>query len=588
MPAKYSHVKKRAASGSARRTGSAPQPRPHSHDRAHPHKDHRNPDPLVDRSLTQAVSAVSQLERCIARILLLRYEQDIARLFSTHLYSVSIVHLPTLMMRCIALGGPGWVAHNADCDEIKDFFRAAIGMDLRQAGERVATKSVLWSYTVLRHFALSNDVKVCRRRGLQSLLLLPHYAALDAHRAALEALPAPQFAKPAHLPAAGEGLAALEAALSGAGADPAWRVKVRVGYERLVQTLWRVAHEFSARGYGLVLREKLANKWCECGCSTDHLGEVCERAVCQEEQEKGVRSGKQREWDGRGSGVYGWGTEEEEDTWESELDFGVNEVPDDPRSEMSVGELMEWRYFRAEKEKEQGNTAFKSGYYDLAIQHYVKAGEIEPEMPHYQLNLAAAHLKLSHWIEAEAACNKALTQHKSGKGYFRRARARRMQGHTEGAIQDLRAALRLQPTNAEALAELTSLVSPPATVALADGSAAPSLHRALADPPGSSTLSPAPMSSTWASAAEGPSSAAPPAQPDRLNLAKPKAPKPLPFARCSKDDRRLKVAALPLTLDVPVDMSVVSAKGRVPAYIEVKAETFSYPSWERYTVSATD
>lgn len=38
-------------------------------------------------------------------------------------------------------------------------------------------------------------------------------------------------------------------------------------------------------------------------------------------------------------------------------------------------------------------------------------------------------------MEAEAACDKALSQHKSGKGYFRRARARKMQGHVDGAIK---------------------------------------------------------------------------------------------------------------------------------------------------------
>ena len=267
-------------------------------------------------------------------MLLLRYEQDIARLFSTRLFSVSLVHLPTLMMRCIGLCGPGWVAHNADSEDIKDFFRSAIGMDMRQAGERVATKSVLWSYTVLRHFvrtaaqcesrclsdlfsppldrgqALSNGVAICRKRGLHSLHLLPYFPALRAHLDALEAAPSPKFAKPAHLGPLTEGLEALEEACvfhygsrigAGGAWDASWRVKVRVGYERLVQTLWRVAHEFDVRGYGLVLREKLTSKWCECGCSTDHLGEVCERTVSEEELESGVRSGKQREWDGRGT-----------------------------------------------------------------------------------------------------------------------------------------------------------------------------------------------------------------------------------------------------------------------------------------------
>ena len=79
-----------------------------------------------------------------------------------------------------------------------------------------------------------------------------------------------------------------------------WRTKVRVGYERLVDTLWTVASEFDVCGYGIVLREKLTTKWCDCGCSTDHLGGVCERAVREEEEQSGTRLGKGREWDGRG------------------------------------------------------------------------------------------------------------------------------------------------------------------------------------------------------------------------------------------------------------------------------------------------
>jgi hypothetical protein len=145
MPAKYSHIKKRSASGLLKKAT------PHVHtgkDAHHP----RSPNPHIDHNISQAMTAVSQLERGIARILLIRYEQDIARLFSTRLYSIALVHLPTFVMRCVSLGGPSWVAYNSDCNEIKDFFRAIISMDMRQAGERVATKSVLWSYTALRHF----------------------------------------------------------------------------------------------------------------------------------------------------------------------------------------------------------------------------------------------------------------------------------------------------------------------------------------------------------------------------------------------------------------------------------------------------
>jgi RNA polymerase II-associated protein 3 len=150
MPAKYSHVKKKSVSGLLKKStaGGHIQTVKEVHN-------HKPPNPHIDRSISQAMSSVSQLERAIARILLIRYDQDIARLFSTRLHSIALVHLPTLAMRCISAGGSGWVAFNANCDEIKDFFRAVISMDMRQAGERVATKSVLWSYTALRHFVRS-------------------------------------------------------------------------------------------------------------------------------------------------------------------------------------------------------------------------------------------------------------------------------------------------------------------------------------------------------------------------------------------------------------------------------------------------
>lgn len=142
MAPKYSHVKKR---------GSAP-PTTTSSKKQATKQDNKKLSPHTDRNISQALTAVAQLERAISRILLIRYEQDMARLFSTHLYSVSLCHLPSLVMRCTTLGGPGWVAVNADGDEIKEFFRSVIAMDLREGGERVATKSVLWSYTALRQF----------------------------------------------------------------------------------------------------------------------------------------------------------------------------------------------------------------------------------------------------------------------------------------------------------------------------------------------------------------------------------------------------------------------------------------------------
>ncbi|KAJ7471036.1 hypothetical protein FB451DRAFT_325207 [Mycena latifolia] len=539
MPAKYSHIKKRSAAGALKKS-----PGKNSHQS-------RSPNPHVDRGISQAMTAVSQLERAIARILLLRYEQDIARLFSTRLYSIALVHLPTFVMRCVALAGPGWVAHNADADEIKDFFRAAISMDMRQAGERVATKSVLWSYTAIRHFALSNNINVCKKRGLHSMRLLPHYDALKAHLDALEAMPPAAFAKPPHLGSLQEGQDALEEACElkyASARTPApewahdWRPKVRLGYEKLSQTLWRVAREFDVRGYGMVLREKLTTKWCDCGCSTDHLGEVCERTVREDEEESGVRLGKQREWDGRGSGVYGWETEEEEDIWEIGLDFGgmdPEECDDSVESEMTIGELMEWRYLKAEREKEEGNVAFRKGDFVSAVKHYEAAYQIEPELPHYQLNLAAAHLKLSNWMEAEAACTKALAQHRSGKGYFRRARARKMLGRTDEAIRDLRSILKLQPTNTDAIQELLSLLPPSSS----------------ASSPTSSTFASSTSSSAVAEPSHTGAAAATAELHERLGIGKPKQPKPLPFARTRQDDRKLKVVLVPSpAVDAPLGL----------------------------------
>ena len=145
----------------------------------------------------------------------------------------------------------------------------------------------------------------------------------------------------------------FETSSSSADWDPDWREKIRAGYDRLSQTLWKVAKEFDVRGYGTVLREKLTSKWCDCGCSTDHLGEVCERTVKEDEEESGVRLGKQREWDGRGSGVLGWETEEEEDIWEVSLDFGAVDPGEVDDCELTIAETMEYRYLRAEREKEK-------------------------------------------------------------------------------------------------------------------------------------------------------------------------------------------------------------------------------------------
>lgn len=569
MPAKYSHVKKRTTNPKKKAAATIQSGKDSNRHKKLPNH--------LDKTITNAMSAVSQLERAIAKIFLIRFEQDIARLFSTHIFCVALIHLPTFMMRCITVGGPSWVAHNADCEEIKDFFRSVVSMDLRQAGERVSTKSVLWSYTALREFALSNNVPVCRKRGLHSLRLLPHYDSLKVHMDSLEAMPHAAFTKPPHLGALTEGLEALEEACElkygeksplrstpPPGWDHQWRIKVRMGYERLAQTLWRVAREFDVSGYGCVLREKLTTKWCDCGCSTDHLGEVCEKTVREDEEGSGVRSGKQREWDGRGSGVLGWETEEEEDIWDIDLDFGGSdsEEGDGFGSEMTIAQMMEIRFIKAEREKEFGNAAFRRGEYQRAVKHYKAAHSIEPELPHYQLNLAAAHLKLSDWLEAEEACTKALGQHRSIKGYYRRSKARRMLGKLDDAVQDLRAALKIQPSNNEALDELLSILPPDDSSRLAPSSSSLATS--------SSSTSPAPRNAGSLY--------------DHLHLPKLKQPKQLPFARSSNDDRKIKVSSIAVSYEVPLMPAGKTSTELKSKDLKTRTESFIFPSWEKYSV----
>ena len=65
--------------------------------------------------------------------------------------------------------------------------------------------------------------------------------------------------------------------------------------------------------------------------------------------------------------MYGWETEDEEDIWDIDLDF-VSVDPDEcddhthnhshshshiPEFDMTIGQLMEYRYFQAEREEEQ-------------------------------------------------------------------------------------------------------------------------------------------------------------------------------------------------------------------------------------------
>jgi len=152
---------------------------------------------------------------------------------------------------------------------------------------------------------------------------------------------------------------------------------------------------------------------------------------------------------------------------------------------------------------------------------------------------------------------------------------------------DLRALIRLQPYNAEAISELAALLPP-------------------------NPLSVQPTKSAMA----GCSSSA--AKDDHLDLPKPRLPKPLPFETTDEDRQKLKISNLPLTVDVPSNFEFMTAAtaaagmgGKPPPSGRKgkpkrsgprggndmsmggdmkknagKGQTmsFTYPNWERYLV----
>lgn len=129
---------------------------------------------------------------------------------------------------------------------------------------------------------------------------------MRAHLQTLESPNSPVLTKPPYLGSLNKGYKALERyCLSRVKNTPMgnfppewqdWRTKVREGYDRMVETLWEVANELDVRGagprfvyasplmsfyvdlgYGLVLREKLSDKWCCLSClgTVRLLASVC-------------------------------------------------------------------------------------------------------------------------------------------------------------------------------------------------------------------------------------------------------------------------------------------------------------------------
>lgn len=80
-----------------------------------------------------------------------------------------------LRVTTAAGGGPGWAAANAKCEDLREYFRLQIQVDLRELEDRVWHISSEWTYTAIRRMAISNgiDVSSVGLRATDLLTLIP-------------------------------------------------------------------------------------------------------------------------------------------------------------------------------------------------------------------------------------------------------------------------------------------------------------------------------------------------------------------------------------------------------------------------------
>lgn len=105
----------------------------------------------------------------------------------------------------------------------------------------------------------------------------------------------------------------------------------------------------------------------------------------------------------------------------------------------------------AEIAKEKGNQAYKEKQFKRAVDLYSEAIKLNGNNATYYSNRAAAYLESGSYIKAEADCTKAIDLDKKNvKSYLRRGTARELLGYYDGAIEDFKYALVLEPTNKRA------------------------------------------------------------------------------------------------------------------------------------------
>uniref|UniRef100_A0AAV2IX03 RNA polymerase II-associated protein 3 n=1 Tax=Knipowitschia caucasica TaxID=637954 RepID=A0AAV2IX03_KNICA len=113
---------------------------------------------------------------------------------------------------------------------------------------------------------------------------------------------------------------------------------------------------------------------------------------------------------------------------------------------------------KALAEKEKGNTYFKEGKYDDAIECYTRGMAADAYNPVLPTNRATSFFRLKKYAVAESDCNLAIAlDSKYVKAYLRRGAARFAQQKYEPALEDYETALKLDPGNIEAQNEVKKI-----------------------------------------------------------------------------------------------------------------------------------
>jgi len=125
--------------------------------------------------------------------------------------------------------------------------------------------------------------------------------------------------------------------------------------------------------------------------------------------------------------------------------------------EMELGEEQDTQS-QADQKKEEGNQLYKTKNYRDALQRYSEAIELCPECPAFYGNRSACHMMLSQFTQAlaDAKCSVQLDA-SFVKGYVRVSKCHVALGDAISAQQAIDKALQIEPNNAAALQEKTSI-----------------------------------------------------------------------------------------------------------------------------------